>query len=129
MWMSDSAYFPALHLASDAQGVSDRAIHKYKKLHIHALAPFALLVMTSDDPQFVLVNDNKVILTKSDGDASQLPDPEEREVESKIVNYLAEADDETVHSWLMKIGSYLVYMGDWHKPSESKSLLVIISAS
>ena len=36
--------------------------------------------MTSDDPQFVLVNDNKVILTKSDGDASQLPDPEEREV-------------------------------------------------
>ena len=85
--------------------------------------------MTSDDPQFVLVNDNKVVLTKSDGDASQLPDPEEREVESKIVNYLAEADDETVHSWLMKIGSYLVYMGDWHKPSESKSLLVIISAS
>ena len=77
MWMSDSAYFPALHLASDAQGVSDRAIHKYKKLHIHALAPFALLVMTSDDPQFVLVNDKKVVLTKSDGGASKLPDPEE----------------------------------------------------
>ena len=85
--------------------------------------------MTSESPQFVLVNDSKVILTKSDGNAKKLPVPGEKKIESRIVNYLAEADEETVNNWLMKIGTYLVYMGNWHKPSESKPLLVIISAS
>ena len=56
-----------------------------------------------------------------------------RKVDSRIANYLAEADDETVHCWLTKTGSYLVYMGDWHKPSEFNvplgNLIIVLTVS
>ena len=79
--------------------------------------------MTSATPQNILLNGTKLTLTKSDGDANMLPEVEKREVDREgNVDYLAEADDETVSNWLMKTGSYLVYMGDWYKPRELKAL-------
>ena len=79
--------------------------------------------MTSATPQNILLNGTKLTLTKSDGDANMLPEAEKREVDREgNVDYLAEADDETVNNWLMKTGSYLVYMGDWYKPRELKTL-------
>ena len=78
--------------------------------------------MTSATPQNILLNGTKLTLTKSDGDANMLPEVEKREVDREgNVDYLAEADDETVNNWLMKTGSYLVYMGDWYKPRELKT--------
>ena len=79
--------------------------------------------MTSATPQNILLNGTKLTLTKSDGDANMLPEAEKREVDREgNVDYLAEADDETVNNWLMKTGSYLVYMGDWYKPRELNTL-------
>ena len=50
----------------------------------------------------------RFIIPRSDGVASRLPAPQERIVDSEgNVNFLAEADDETVGRWLKKLGSYL----------------------
>lgn len=66
------------------------------------------------EPIYIKSKNGVVVVKESDGDAGLLPEEGEQETSGGSINVLMLADEQTVASWLSKLGNYLIYEGDWH---------------